>query len=184
MSKGRHAVVVVVLLILSALAAIDITPPLLTAQEKKSLDSSSTTDACKECCVSCRESFYSRCSLSPVMFDKFGILNHETEMAVLDNFAQEVNSSQGAADAYVVVYGGRANKYGELEERTKRVKNYLLGFKKLDPSRVMFVTGGFREKFAFEMWLSPVKNSYPPLSPTVSPEQVRFRGKMESLNSL
>jgi hypothetical protein len=38
--------------------------------------------------------------------------------------------------------------------------------------------GGFREKFSVDLWLSPVKSSYPPITPTISPEKVRFKGKM------
>lgn len=149
------------------------------AQEKQSQNLAKETETCFDCCNTCREKLYSDCSLSPVMIDSFGILQHETEMAVLDKFVQKFNGSP-ALDAFIVVYGGRTNKYGELDARTNRMKNYLLDFRKLDPSQIKFVMGGFREKFGVELWISPVKNSYPPVTPTVSPETVKFKGKMVS----
>lgn len=123
----------------------------------------------------------SNCSLSPAMIDNFGVLNHETEMARLDTSVHTILSAP-EFDAYVVIYGGKINQYGEVAERLNRVKNYLLNLKKLDPTRIFFITGGFREKFEFELWLSPVKNSYPPLSPSIEVEKVIFRGKMKPLS--
>lgn len=154
---------------------------LVAAQEKQSQNSSKEIETCLDCCSNCREKLYSDCSLSPVLIESFGILQHETEMAILDKFVQMFNGSP-ALDAYVVVYGGKTNKYGELDARTSRIKNYLLDYRKLDPSQIKFLMGGFREKFDVELWLSPVKNSYPPVKPTISLEKVKFKGKMLTLS--
>lgn len=152
------------------------------AQSKTNEVATDKTSICQECCTICRDSFYSKCSLSPMLADSFGVLNQETEMARLDNFAQLINSSP-ESDAYVVIYGGKTNKYGEMGARTDRIRKYLIDFKKQDPSRIIFVTGGFRESLIFELWLSPVKNSYPPLTPSILPENVKFKGKITSLSS-
>lgn len=182
MNKHHSRIIFVVLCLSFACLPFSKSNWFVNAQEKPNETSSEKTTACQECCTACRDFFYSKCSLSPVMADSFGVLNQETEMARLDNFAQSVNNSP-EADAYIVVYGGKINKYGEMEARTNRVRNYLIDFKKLDPSRIIFVTGGFREKFGFELWLSPVKNGYPPIVPSVLPEKVRFKGKMTPLSS-
>lgn len=149
----------------------------VTAQENQP---SSKIGICKECCNTCRKSFYSGCLLSPVMIDGFEILNHETEMARLDKFAQIINSSP-ESDAYIVIYGGKINKFGELEQRLNRIKKYLIDFRKLDSSRIIFVKGGFREKFEFELWIAPSDKMFPLLTPTVEREKVVFRGKMKPL---
>lgn len=183
MNKKHYQAILLRLSFLAALLFCLNSSGFVVAQERQNQVPLNRTDICKECCGACCEEFYSNCSLSPVMVDGFNILDHETEMALLDKFAQSFNGSPHLS-AYVVVYGGHINKFGELEERTNRIKKYLLNFRKLDPGQIKFVMGGFREKFTFEMWLSPVKNSYPPLTPTISPERVKFKGKMESLSSL
>jgi hypothetical protein len=63
------------------------------AQEKQSQNSKKETETCLECCNNCREKLYSDCSLSPALIESFGILQHETEMAILDKFVQKFNGS-------------------------------------------------------------------------------------------
>ncbi len=134
----------------------------------------------------CLETFYKDClnddylsRYSPELSESFTtIINHEDEMARLDNYLSVLNDNP-TSTGYIVVYGGRTNKYGEYDIRVGRIKDYIFGFRKKDESRIKFVNGGFREKFEFELWRSPIKNSFPPLSPTVAPEKVRFKGKMK-----
>lgn len=153
----------------------------VVAQENKE-------DKCEEL-AKCFQQFHREClnenflnSFSPKDIDKFAIVNYEDEMSHLYNFYVELNNNPDAV-GFIVVYGGRVNKFGEFDERVKRVKNYLLNDRKLNPSRIKIVHGGFREKFEFELWISPIKNSFPPLSPTVNPEQVKFKGRMKPLDS-
>jgi hypothetical protein len=138
-------------------------------------------DICKENQKNCLTASSSKFS-SPFIIATFGIINHESEMGRLDLFAQRI-SENPKSTAYVVAYGGKVNKFGEFDIRTDRIKNYLLDKKKLDPTRIKFVHGGFRETFEFELWISPIENSFPPLTPRVSPERVKFRGKMTSIET-
>jgi len=103
--------------------------------------------------------------------------NHEMEIAYLDSYFDQLNINPQAT-GYIVVYGGRINKSNENEMRVGRIKRYIK-YKNQDESRFKIVHGGFREKFEFEFWLSPIKNAFPPLSPTVAPEKVKFKGKMK-----
>lgn len=117
---------------------------------------------------------------SPVLVEGFksSSSNHETEMAILDSYLATLGNNP-TSTGYIVVYGGRLNKFGEYEIRTERVMGYISRVRKFDSERIKLVHGGFREEFEFEFWTSEVKNAFPPLSPTVSPEKVKFSGKMK-----
>lgn len=116
-------------------------------------------------------------TLVPKLVDSFGITNLEVEWARLDNFFIQLNNDPQTV-GYIVVYGGRVNKFGELKERPKTLKNYIKN-RGFEPDRIIFVEGGFREKFEYEFWISPSNKIFPPLSPTIELEKVKFRGKMK-----
>lgn len=153
---------------------------LIFAQEGKENKSELNIENCEKCCKVCRENYALSCPSAPTIFKKFGVVNHETEMANLDGYTNNIQANPDT-DYYIVVYGGRLNKYGEFDERVKRIKSYLFNYRKLDPSQFKIIHGGFRENFEFELWLSPLKDSFPPLSPTIDPEKVQFKGKMKPL---
>ncbi len=147
------------------------------------------TEAIEKCVElsACVEKFYKDCqdrdfrnSFSPRIFDKFGIVNLEDELARLNSFRLELNSNPEAI-GFVVVYGGRINKFGEINARVKRVTNHLFSDLKIDLQRIKVVQGGFREKFEFEFWISRIKGVSPPLLPTINVEKVIFRGRMKPL---
>lgn len=152
---------------------------------KNSFGQNTKQEKCEKL-ADCMESFYKDCyneefrnSFSPKLFDSFTSEdNEEIEMARLDQFLLWL-TGDNIRNGYVVVYGGRTNKYGEYDIRVERVTGYIFGTKAQDKSRIKIVHGGFREKFEFELWISPIKNAFPPLSPTVAPEKVRFKGKMK-----
>lgn len=116
----------------------------------------------------------------PRQVDKFGVINLEDEWARLDAFAIALRNEPELL-AYVVIYGGKRNKYGELKERPKPLVHYLINDRKIEPERIRIIEGGFREKFEFELWTSYSDKMFPPLSPIISPEKVIFRGKMKPL---
>ena len=142
-----------------------------------------------ESCLEITRKYFKECShnpdynwFSPKIVEKFGIVNYEDEMRQLDSFKVQLNNDPDAT-GFIVVYGGRVNRYGEFEERVKRLTNFLFNNLKLNQSRVKVIHGGFREKFEFELWIAPVKGSFPPLSPTVDVEKVIFKGKMKPLHT-
>lgn len=117
---------------------------------------------------------------APKKFDEFGVINLEDEWARLDGFAASFRNSS-EPQIYIVAYGGKVNKIGELKERTNRLIYYLTQNRRIESKKITIINGGFREKFEFELWLSPSEKIFPPLSPTIDPERVKFRGKMKPL---
>lgn len=118
--------------------------------------------------------------LSPVKLDSFGEIGLDDLWARLDNVAIRMNNAPKVI-LYIVVYGGKVTKFGELKERPKPILFYLERTHKMDIQRIKIVEGGFREKFEIELWESRTKKMSPPLFPTISPEKVIFKGKMKPL---
>ena len=119
---------------------------------------------------------------TPRLIDSFGVVNLEDEWAKLDNIAQTyrgffVKGSQ----LFIIVYGGKTNKKGELKERTDRLVNYLTTNRMVETKKISVIMGGFREKFEFEIWVSRSEKIFPPLSPTINVESIKFKGKMKPL---
>lgn len=121
-------------------------------------------------------------SLAPNKIDNFGITNYEDEISYLESFAV-VLRDRPKATGFIVIYGGKMNKYGELKERTRRITSHLTEILKLNAQRFVTINGGFREKFEVELWTADLPNAYPPLSPTIDVEKVIFRGKMKPLTT-
>lgn len=117
---------------------------------------------------------------TPRQIDKFGIIGLEGEWARLDSFAS-VLYSDPSITAFIVIYGGKTTKYGELKERPKPLVHYLINNRKIEPNRIKIIEGGFREKFEFELWISHSEKMFPPLSPTIEPEKVIFMRKDETV---
>jgi len=119
-----------------------------------------------------------------VMFDRFEDIYCDDEKARLDNFALQLQNQPNAI-GYIVFYGGR--RYGprrktqlprrnEGEARVARLKDYLLiGSRNLDPRQIVLVNGGYRETWQSELWVVPKGAKPPTLSPTLKPEQIKFR---------
>ena len=160
----------------------------LNANQVNAQTDTSAVEKCVELSAGV-EKFYKEChdeefrnSFSPRIFDKFGIITLEDEWSRLHNFSTQLKVDPDTI-GFIVIYGGRINKFGELNERAKRLTNHLVNDLKIDPKRVTVVQGGFRENFEFEFWLSRIKGVFPPLSPTVDVEKVVFKGKMKPLDT-
>lgn len=108
------------------------------------------------------------------LFDQFGNLNCEDEMARLDHLAVASNNYPDYA-IYIFIYGGRSDRRGEAKARLARVKNYLVRNRGLDINRLKLEDGGYREDLTVEIWLIPPGSPPPRPTPTLSPEKVRFR---------
>lgn len=120
-------------------------------------------------------------------FDEFADVRCEDEKARLDNFANELQNDPGA-QGYIVFYGGRRQQHptrpnarlalprrGEAEARAARLKPYLHDNRGIDSERIVVVKGGYRDEWAAELWIVP-KGANPPVpTPTVKPQEMRFR---------
>jgi len=129
-------------------------------------------------------------------FDEYGDICDEDETARLDNFALQLQTNP-ELEAYIIFYGGRCYSScgydyprhrprrplkGEAEARVARIKPYLVNTRGLDSQRIFVVSGGHRESWAAELWIVPKGEKPPPLSPTVQPQDVKYRkGQRDSL---
>lgn len=117
---------------------------------------------------------------TPKLVEAFGITSLEDEWAMLDGLSSEFKN-RNQAQIFIIIYGGKVNKKGEMKERADRLVDYLTENRKIDLEKISVINGGFKERFEFELWFSPSKNIFPPLSPTVNVETVIFKGKMKPL---
>lgn len=126
------------------------------------------------------------------LFDKFGDICCEDEKARLDNFAIQLQN-EPEVQGYIIFYGGRRHNYpychssrqrlprrGEAAARAERLKSYLVATRGLDSKRFMVVNGGYRESWEAELWIVPKGANPPTPTPTVRPQEIRFRrGKIK-----
>jgi hypothetical protein len=77
---------------------------------------------------------------------------------------------------YILVYGGRITKRGEAERNGDRASDYLSNMRGVAENRFSIVTGGYREKPMFEIWVVQ-EGVKPKPSATVDPRYVRFIGR-------
>lgn len=114
------------------------------------------------------------------IFDSFGAVNCEDEMARLDNLAIAIQNSPDSR-VYIVVYGGRRDtKRDEVKIRSARMKRYMVENRSISPEKIEMIDGGYRETFIIELWIVPAEKPAPAPRPTVNPKAVRFKkGKME-----
>jgi hypothetical protein len=109
------------------------------------------------------------------IFDEYGRICWENEQARLDNFALRLESWPEQI-GNIVVYDGRRACRGEAIARAVRAKQYIVGRRHIDPNRVLWRFGGYKEEFT--VVLMDVPRGYPewPAEPTVSPKDIVFAG--------
>jgi hypothetical protein len=121
------------------------------------------------------------------MLDQFGDVNCEDEKARLDNFANELQNTPGD-QGYIVFYGGKRHqsptrhhsklalpRRGEAEARAARLKPYMNYNRGIDANRIVVVDGGYRDQWAAELWIVPKGANPPAPTPTIKPQEVKFR---------
>jgi hypothetical protein len=87
-------------------------------------------------------------------FDEFGNINRDDEKARLDNFAIQLQQEPDAK-GYIIVYAGRRGRPGDAQKRAARARDYLVGMRGIDASRIVTLDGGTREDLTVELWLVP-----------------------------
>ena len=130
-------------------------------------------------------------SVSPAgpieIFDSFGDVCCNDEKARLDNFAVALQH-QPESTGYIIFYGGRLQNYpychssrqrlqrrGESQARAARLKPYLTYARAIEAARIVVIDGGYRESWTAELWIVPKGAEPPTPSPTVNPQDIRFR---------
>lgn len=116
------------------------------------------------------------------LFDEFGNISCEDELARLDNLAITLGNDP-ALQGHVVVYGGRVGYHNEASARAARMKSYLVQTRGIEADRVMTVDGGHRNELSGELWLSLRDTVAPVTRPTVDRKYVKLRGRIKVMNS-
>jgi hypothetical protein len=113
------------------------------------------------------------------LFDSFGNINCEDEMAHLDNVAVVMQEKKDLT-AYIFVYAGKRSRRGEAGARLTRIKNYLIERRGIGVSRIKIEDGGYREELVVDVYLIAPGAAAPVAAPTVNPKEVKFRkGKIK-----
>ena len=113
------------------------------------------------------------------VFDEYGRICWDNEQARLDNFAIRLEMSPEMI-GNIIVYDGRRACRSEAIARAVRAKRYLVGYRHIDPNRVMWRFGGYQEEL--NTILMDVPRGYPEwpaAEPTVSSKDVVFIGNCD-----
>lgn len=86
-------------------------------------------------------------------FDEFPDITRNDEKARLDNFAIELQNDP-TSNAYVIIHPAQRGT-GELQTRSRRIMDYLVNSRGLDPRRVITRIGPSRPNLSVELWACP-----------------------------
>lgn len=110
----------------------------------------------------------------PTKFDEFGHMNHENYSAHLDGIAIALQGDP-TAQGYFVFYNGGKSLPGAALRYMKRLQNYMISARGIEPSRMILLEGGRREEITVEFWISPPGSPAPVPTPAVSVEPSKPR---------
>ncbi len=105
-------------------------------------------------------------------FDVCNSCSYDDQKARLDNLAVELQNDPSTT-AYVIAYGARTSRMGQADRLGVRARDYLVTRRGIDPSRIMVLNGGFREKDSVALWIVPSGAKPPQPTPTVQAGDVR-----------
>ena len=108
--------------------------------------------------------------------DEFTNPNWEDAMAHLDNFVLTLQNDPSTT-GLIFIYGGQNRRRHEPDAWSKCTMDYLVKRRSIDPTRLAYVLGGYRERLTIELWLAPDKNHMPKAESTIKPPKVKFKGR-------
>ena len=107
-------------------------------------------------------------------FDECVNCTFDDQKARLDNLGVELQNDP-TTRAYIIAYGGRNSPISQVEVLMKRARDYIVGDRGIDASRLTVVNGGFRENDSVELWIVPAGAEPPRATPTVKAGDVKLR---------
>jgi len=102
------------------------------------------------------------------------LITSEEADARIDNFSNQLSKNFGAK-GFIIFYCGKACRYGQVEAHLRGIRATLV-YKKLDLTKFVLVSGGFREQFTAEFWLVRDGDCSPIPTPTINIGEVKFKG--------
>jgi hypothetical protein len=109
----------------------------------------------------------------PVKFDEWSDIDFHDEKARLDNIAIELQHEPQFV-VYMIIYAGPRACLGEAQARGVRAENYLIKKDRIQPDRILWIDGGYREHVTVEVWMLLRDWSRPFTSPTLQPSEIRI----------
>ena len=104
----------------------------------------------------------------------YGDLSPEDERAHLDNLAVALQQDKEQI-AYLLLYAGRLACAGEIQARAVRMKNYLVKKHGIQPERVVWKDGGYRDVLTVEVLVWPRSAGEPSVVPTVASSEAQIK---------
>ena len=92
--------------------------------------------------------------IKPRKFDEYYDIARNDEKARLDNYAIQLQSEPGS-QGYVIIYPSRRAKPIDAQARAKRISDYLVTARGIDPSRFTITMGPARDTWSVELWVVP-----------------------------
>ena len=127
------------------------------------------------CASSFQDSSRAANASSDRLFDQYGAIAWEDEMARLDNFAIQLQHEPDSI-GYIFLYNGKRMCPSEAQARAIRAKGYVVEHRGVEWNRVIWKVDGYMED-AMTV-LQPAPRSaiipYPFLSSTVNPNEVEI----------
>lgn len=99
-------------------------------------------------------------------FDEYSNIPLEEEERRLNDFATQLREYEPEANGYIIVYAGRQPGAGVVRERIDRVMEYLVFARGINPTRLLTLEGGLRERLTVELWIRPKGFLAPTIAPT------------------
>lgn len=112
-------------------------------------------------------------ALGFVKFDEYGDIGALEEVKRLDTFASQLRE-QPTTQGYIIAYGGRRSRIGEVKDRAVCAKNYLTKHQRIESRRLVVVDGGYREQAATHLHIRLAPRGLPPISPALDPREIRI----------
>jgi hypothetical protein len=93
-------------------------------------------------------------------------------------------ASSPDSQGVIVAYDGKFTRYtgdrpykilpifGEVQVMMKTFRNHFI-FRRFDPKRVIFLSGGYRENYEVEFWLVLRNGAFPTLKPSLA--SIKYR---------
>jgi hypothetical protein len=109
----------------------------------------------------------------PIKFDEYSSASLRNERKRLEAFGKRLLNLP-ATQAFIIAYAGRRARPGEANAIAERAKQYLINRSKVDIARIETIDGGYRDKWAVELYLIPLGVVPPSPKPTVLPSDVQI----------
>jgi hypothetical protein len=109
------------------------------------------------------------------MIDSYSVSTDEIQH--LDEFAKRLSASSPDSIGYIVSYAGKNACIYEANWRVSRALRYLIEKHKISSKQVVAVDGGFRDKWAVELFVQPNASCGPLPAPTIERVHVHVAGR-------